>query len=81
MIPGTVKLTWVHSEQVAHSWHMSMMDLIGWDLAHHQRIVTAGFLAMRYGSGGLVAARNKAVDAFLASEAEWLMWVDTDMGF
>jgi len=80
-VPGSVKLAWVHSEEVAHSWHLSVMDLIGWDLAEHQRILSGGYLAVRYGSGGLVAARNKAVATFLDSTAEWLMWVDTDMGF
>lgn len=38
-------------------------------------------LALRYGSGGIVDARNRAVEQFLASDEEWLFWVDTDMGF
>lgn len=39
------------------------------------------YLAMRYGSGGIVEARNKVAQHFLAGTEEWLFWVDTDMGF
>lgn len=40
-----------------------------------------GFLPIRYGTGGLVEARNTAVEQFLRSDCEWLFWIDTDMGF
>lgn len=39
------------------------------------------WLAMRYGSGGIVEARNRAVARFLEGDDEWLLWIDTDMGF
>jgi len=39
------------------------------------------FLAMRYGSGGIVEGRNKAVAQFLEGDDDWLFWIDTDMGF
>lgn len=80
--PGTVCLAYVHSNEVAHSWHLSMMDMLGHDVAHDQRIARGGFLAMRCGSGGLVQARNRTAAAFLATDrAEWILWIDTDMGF
>lgn len=77
-----VTLAYVHSSEVAHSWHASLVDLLGWDAAHHQRVLRGGWLAMRYGTGGIVSARNQAVEQFLAErDSEWLWWVDTDMGF
>src|SRR6266508_4044411 len=58
------------------------MELVGYDLANHGRVLRGGWCAMRYGADGLVAARNKAVQQFLATDdAQWLWWVDTDMGF
>lgn len=40
-----------------------------------------GFIAMRYGSGGLVEARNRVASLMLDRDVEWLFWIDTDMGF
>lgn len=81
MKEGTVCLAYVHSEQVAHSWHRSVMDLLAHDVAHDQALVRGGFMAMRYATGGIVEARNQAAATFLEGQAEWLLWVDTDMGF
>ena len=36
---------------------------------------------MRYGSGGIADARNRAAAAFLKGDLPWLVWIDTDMGF
>lgn len=41
----------------------------------------AGRISVRVGTLGLVQSRNTVVEAFLASESEWLFWVDSDMGF
>lgn len=78
---GSVCLAYVHGNDVAHSWHLSLMDLLTYDVAHSQRMIRGGFLAMRCGTGGVVEARNAATEKFLTGGAEWLMWVDTDMGF
>jgi hypothetical protein len=81
--PGAaVALAYVHGADVAYSWHHCMTAMIGHDLAHDARIMRGGYIAMKYGADGLVAARNKAVETFLAgNDAEWLLWLDTDMGF
>ena len=75
-----VLLAYVHSgETVAYSWHESMMGL-----AFHfvQSEHFGAKLPIRYGTGGLVQARNKAVDILLEqNELDWLFWIDTDMGF
>jgi hypothetical protein len=82
-VPDTsVCLAYVHDSEVAYSWHRSMLDLVAYDLQHHQRIVGGGgWFGMRHGTGGLVEARNKVAAQFLDGDAEWLFWIDTDMGF
>jgi len=83
-LPGrdqAVTVAYVHANQAAYSWHHSMVELIGHDLANHGRILVGGYIAMRAGTDGLTQARNKAVREFLDdSKADWLMWIDTDMG-
>jgi len=79
---GAVALAYVHSERVSYSWHHSIIELMGYDFANQARIVRGGFVSIHCGTDGLVDARNKAVSTFLADrQAEWLFWVDTDMGF
>jgi hypothetical protein len=82
---GAVTVAYVHNadgKNLAHSWHYSLTELIGWDLAHEGRILRGGYIAMKHGTDGLADARNKAVRLFLAEgKADWLFWVDTDMGF
>lgn len=78
----SVTVAYVHSNDVAHSWHQSLLDLIGYDLSHHGRVLAGGWLGMRCGTDGLPAARNMAVAKFLSEkDSEWLFWIDTDMGF
>ncbi|MGW5259685.1 hypothetical protein ACWEQG_01840 [Microbispora sp. NPDC004025] len=77
---GSACLAYVHAEEVAHSWHLSVVGMLGYDMAHQQRLLRGGFLAMRCGTGGIVEARNQTVRRFLDGDAEWLFWLDTDMG-
>jgi hypothetical protein len=72
---GDTMVAWVHSEWVAHSWFQSILALV----MTSPRV--GPYTAMKCGTDGLVAARNKTVEAFLSSPAEWLFWIDTDMGF
>lgn len=80
-MPEGVCLAYVHSTEVAYSWHQSVMDLIGWDMARGGRLAGGGYLAVRCGTGGLIEARNKVAETFLDTDAEWLFVLDTDMGF
>ena len=77
----TVVLAYVHGVELAASFFDSHRRLIAYDFANHQRMVRAGEIGARYGTGGIVAARNKTVVEFLRSDHPWLMWIDTDMGF
>lgn len=83
--PAAVVLAYVCGNEVAYSWHRSMVQLIGFDAQRHHRLGDGrgGFLALRYGTGGLIQARNQAVYDFLTDypDAEWMFWIDTDMGF
>lgn len=79
---GTVAVAYVHGTEVAHSWHQSMQALVAYDIAHQQRVIGGGWFATKYGTGGIVQARNDTITGFLTQcEADWLFWVDTDMGF
>jgi hypothetical protein len=79
---AAVVVAYVYGQTIAYSWHHSMIELVGWDLAHHGRIIRGGYIAVRYGTDGITYARNKAVKDFLEEKnAEWLFWVDCDMGF
>lgn len=79
---GAVTLAYAHDVEVSHSWHESIVGLIAHDLSNEGRLLRGGWIAMRCGTDGLVAARNKTVEQFLGDErADWLLWTDTDMGF
>jgi FkbM family methyltransferase len=80
-----VVLAYVCGNEVAYSWHNSMVQLIAFDAQLHARMSDGrgGYHGMRYGTGGLIEARNQAVYDFLTEfpDAQWLFWLDTDMGF
>lgn len=82
VVEPAVTVAYVHDVEVAYSWHASFMELISHDLTHHGRVLRGGYMGARYGTGGIVEARNKIARRFLASDrADWLFWIDTDMGF
>lgn len=76
---GEIVGAWAHPTEVDASFTHSMLNLVAHDLLGPQHMLQ--WMPIRCGSGGLIAARNDAVTAFLASEGDWLWWVDTDMGF
>ncbi len=80
---GAVVVAYVHNKDVTYSWHHSMIELLGHDLGNAQRVMRGGYISMKCASSdGLVESRNRAVKTFLAEkQADWLWWVDTDMGF
>jgi hypothetical protein len=80
---GAVAVAYIYrGHNVTYSWHHSMIELIGYDLCHEGRIIRGGYVAMKCGADGYADARNKAVRLFLKEDrADWLFWIDTDMGF
>jgi GT2 family glycosyltransferase len=81
-VENAVAVAYVHTDEVFYSWHHSMTQLLAYDASNEGRIWHGGYVAIRGGTDGLAHARNTAVTEFLAdSTAEWLWWIDTDMGF
>lgn len=79
VVEGSVFHGYVHSQNVTHTWHMSMKLTEAYDRLHAQRL--RQFSAMAYGTEGLPNARNETVVAMLETPCEWLWWTDTDMGW
>lgn len=80
---GRVQVAYLHSHEVSHSWHSSMMNLLTYDKAAGYNLIgSAPFQVFCSGPHSLVEGRNMAVQHFLDNTPhEWLFWVDTDMGF
>ena len=76
---GEIVGAWAHPTEVDASFTHSMLNLVARDLLGEKRMLQ--WMPIRCGSGGLIQARNDATTAFLTTDAEWLWWVDTDMGF
>jgi glycosyltransferase involved in cell wall biosynthesis len=81
--PSTaVSVAYVHQHEVAYSFHHSMVALLDHDMSHDAHVWAGGYTAIRGGTDGLAHARNEAVKVYLGGDrADWLWWVDTDMGF
>ena len=77
----SVLVAYVHGTDVAYSWHASLMNMLLYDVGNHGRLAAGGYLAVRYGTGGIADARNKAAAQFLETGHQWMFWIDTDMGF
>lgn len=79
---GKVQLAYLHNEHVSHSWFDSMRRAYMHDRASGANILVEKPLNLRATSGMLAHVRNFGVALFLdRTEHEWLMMVDTDMGF
>jgi glycosyltransferase involved in cell wall biosynthesis len=80
---GAVTVAYVFDgEHVTYSFHRSMVQLIGHDMASQCRIIRGGYIAQGAETDGLAKARNDAVRLFLDDyDSDWLFWIDTDMGF
>jgi GT2 family glycosyltransferase len=63
------------------SFMRSFLPTLDRDLGGHQRIWRGGYAFQQCTSAGVVEGRNEAVKSFLESEAEWLWFVDSDMGW
>lgn len=78
---GIVQVAYLHSEHVSHSWVESMRRMWEHDLENGRRIARKP-LNMRCGAGLLAVIRNYGARLFLdRTPHEWLLWIDTDMGF
>lgn len=80
---SAVQIAYMHSTRVSHSWHQSMMNMIAFDKSVGMNVIESAPMAVSCsGPNSLVEGRNIAVTHFLDKTThEWLMFIDTDMGF
>lgn len=84
MAKAKVAVGYLHPGHVATCFADSLTDLLFYDAANNQRIVSHGYgkLGKECGSGGIVDGRNKIAQIVVdESEADWLFFIDSDMGF
>jgi hypothetical protein len=79
----TVQVAYCHTSKSSHSWHTSMMNMYAYDKAiGSNALQSAPYMVDCSGPNGLVEGRNLAAAHFLdETDADWLFWIDTDMGF
>jgi cephalosporin hydroxylase len=79
---GRVQIAYLYGETVSHSFMESLRAAWEYDRAQGNNVLMPKPLNMRSTSGRIVQSRNFTVKLFLEKlTAEWLMWIDTDMGF
>lgn len=83
MTPGLVGLGFCHPGEQKACFTNSLLDLMFYDASHSQRVVgnKFGLLSQEAGTDQVYAARNTIARNFLQSDAEWLFFIDSDMGF
>ena len=77
-----------HLDQPGWNYTESLARMIAYDkqhgdhLMHNSGLMNNGAFAAVWGrSMELSHARNTATAAFLSSDADWLLWIDSDIGF
>jgi GT2 family glycosyltransferase len=77
-----------HLDNPGWNYTESLLRMIAYDkqhgdhLMHNSGLMNNGALAAVWGrSMELSHARNTATAAFLSSDADWLLWIDSDIGF
>lgn len=83
-----VCIAYPHLENFGANFVESVLRMAAYDktrgnhLLHNSGISNSGALAAVWGKSiELSHARNVATAAFMASDSDWLLWIDTDMGF
>lgn len=79
MKTGDTLFGYLHPNDIAASFHKSLINLVGWDMGHDHRL--SGWASIKCASGGIPEGRNQLCAQFLESPCEWLFMVDADMGF
>lgn len=79
--PDKVTVGYLFEDEIKASFFHSFVKLLGYDGERYGRIWAGGFCPRRATTGDLAGGRNDVVLDFLATDARWLFWIDTDMGF
>jgi hypothetical protein len=82
-VPGSVVPAVIDGQEWAACFGLSWADMLLHDQATSGRIIRPGGTYFRRVAGtmGVAAARNQNAASFLATDAEWLFMIDSDMGF
>lgn len=79
---GLVSVGMIYDNEVGTNFNQSWTGLLMFDMQNAGLLAHGhGLISVRYGTDGIVAARNTVAERFLQGRAEWLMWIDTDMGW
>lgn len=84
MKKGTVAVGYLDNGHWSACFGLSYRDTLLYDMVTNQRIVREGGMELRSvaGAGSLAGGRNSVAKDFLKqTDAEWLFFIDTDMGF
>lgn len=87
---GRAVIAHLHPGEVSASFSESLLGLVLYDQSHHSRLfhpqpqgARFGYASVACGAGRIADGRNQAVSRFLTiyPDAEWLLCIDSDMGF
>lgn len=83
-----VTIGYPHLNEFGANFVDSVLRMIAYDKLHGDHLMNSsglmnqGALVSVWGRGGELAhARNTGAASFLSSDSDWLLWIDTDMGF
>jgi hypothetical protein len=81
--PGSVRVGVLVDDEhgLTGSFLKSFLPFLATDLAGQQRIWRGGYAFQSCSSVGVVEGRNEVTRSFLESDAEWLLFIDADMGW
>jgi GT2 family glycosyltransferase len=81
--PGSVRFATICDDEhgFTRSFLLSFLPMLAVDFFGEQRILRGGYSIQGATSSGVVEGRNEVVREFLGSSAEWLFFIDSDMGF
>lgn len=78
----SVFLGYMWNESVKGTFHNCIINLLAHDLGNYQRVIpNGGHMSVQCSSGRIPERRNDIARTFLAGDCEWLVMIDTDMGF
>lgn len=80
---GKVAFGYLHPGELSACFVDSMIDMLFYDAQTNGRFLHShGKMGKRAGSGGIVDGRNQLARVMLdESDADWLLMIDSDMGF
>lgn len=74
-----VFLAYLHPDDVSQSFHRSIVDMMGYDAANNQRL--GNWSSVKCGTSGVPQGRNDSAKAMLETGCDWMLFIDSDMGF